>query len=139
VEEVAKMVESAISSSSTTHRSTNFDGEWHPLGVWKERGYDPDLIVATSNPSNSKQHPRWGTVYKIVTENDSSGTRHENRQVQRAIGREKAKKTKSSSSSGAISFTSSESEKPKKKKTKAKKEKRKGIQREGGREEAKTR
>ena len=49
------------------------------------------LSLRTSNASNCKPHSRWGKVYKLVIEQDTTGTRTENIQEEKGTGRKSEK------------------------------------------------
>ena len=113
--DIEKLVESSITTVTTSHQATNFGGDWLPLSVWSQRGWDPEEIKKTANATNSKPHPRWGMVYKIVVEHDSLGTMRENKQTEVAAATQaKAKMTKKESSSSNSSTSSSSSSDDKK-------------------------
>ena len=88
--DLEKLVEKTITISRVNHRSTDFKGEWLPLAVWQSRGWDPEVIKQTATSLNSKADPRWGMVYKVVIESDSSGARKEQTQRDTAFAKHNA-------------------------------------------------
>ena len=53
--DIQKLVDSSITASTTTHQSTDFEGDWLPLGVWANQGWDPAEIERTEGAENKKQ------------------------------------------------------------------------------------
>ena len=74
-QELRDLTISTVCATADTWQSTENDGEWLPLSVWANRGFDTDDIVRTATKDTMKDHQRWGKVYKVIIESDHAGSK----------------------------------------------------------------
>ena len=71
LEDLDGLIVDKLTSVRINMESTNFDGEWLPLSVWVNRGWNGDEIKATAvDGKTSKPHARFGTVCKVVIDSE---------------------------------------------------------------------
>ena len=74
------LLDSRMEKFTTRERTFMHGGEFKPLSVWQNAGYDPTIIATKSLPQDVMPDRMWGLVYRVpllsINDQGSDGQRH---------------------------------------------------------------
>ena len=68
--QIARVLDARTTLTRTRERQFANRGQYLPLQVWANAGWDPDLIKASARPEDVKIHHTGHTVYRVCVDEE---------------------------------------------------------------------